>query len=432
MREVISEAIEPVRKFKNKDGIVTWKFEKDDFVSLLFYRYFMNGKKWMPEVILKIYRKSDYEEAIKEPQEGQEKKKLVAIEVKSAYMSKRDYAEEYTRIRQQMDSMDEKTIENKMFSEYVKAQYDKYQSQMGAIFNEIKKDLVAKEKYKQESSGLTTLNLEQSLNDFANMTPEYVEFVLKEIKDKGYIRPALRGPQKGKLIPDMKAINRAVLDPDINSTPQAAAAFIAKQIALTIRPTSLWGGYTGTGFSWMGSMREEWWASSMVEKLGFTRDQIWKEEKPKELKKKLYNAIAKYAEIIFPLLTQANAQSTPTAPEEAPRLDQPTIIDVPKESNMNYRKRIIAILDQKANEEMPVIPSVPVKPKRPSRKSEGVSYEEWEKRLDAVISNKFGIGMRDFPDWNSRDCYEGDASVVEGYKDFKEAQADELGDLINM
>jgi len=63
-------------------------------------------------------------------------------------------------------------------------------------------------------------------------------------------------------------------------------------------------------------------------------------------------------------------------------------------------------------------------PRKPNKQSEGLSYEEWEKRLDAVISGRFGLGMSDFPDWNSMDAYEDDLSVAEGFAAFKEEQDD--------
>jgi hypothetical protein len=61
-------------------------------------------------------------------------------------------------------------------------------------------------------------------------------------------------------------------------------------------------------------------------------------------------------------------------------------------------------------------------PRRPNKKSEGVTYEEWSKRLSDLVSHKFGLSMEDFPDWNSMDAYEDDLSVGEGLYAFKEEQ----------
>jgi hypothetical protein len=62
------------------------------------------------------------------------------------------------------------------------------------------------------------------------------------------------------------------------------------------------------------------------------------------------------------------------------------------------------------------------RPRKPNKQSEGLSYEEWEQRLSALVSKYYGLGMSDFPDWNSMDAYEDDLSVAEGFSAFKEEQ----------
>jgi hypothetical protein len=62
------------------------------------------------------------------------------------------------------------------------------------------------------------------------------------------------------------------------------------------------------------------------------------------------------------------------------------------------------------------------KPRKPNKKSEGLSYEEWEKRLDALVQNKIGLSMLDCADWNSMDAFEEDLSVAEGFRAFVEEQ----------
>jgi hypothetical protein len=57
-----------------------------------------------------------------------------------------------------------------------------------------------------------------------------------------------------------------------------------------------------------------------------------------------------------------------------------------------------------------------------SKKSDGTTYEKWEKRLDKLISKQYGLGMADFPDWRSMDTYESNKTVEQGFSAFKSAQ----------
>lgn len=91
---------------------------------------------------------------------------------------------------------------------------------------------------------------------------------------------------------------------------------------------------------------------------------------------------------------------------------------------MNYKRKIMAKLNRKADENPASI--TPIVPKKPCRKSEGVSFEEWYKRLNRVVEKHFGLSMEDFADWRSRDSYEGDSSIAEGFRDFRESQDDDL------
>lgn len=65
-------------------------------------------------------------------------------------------------------------------------------------------------------------------------------------------------------------------------------------------------------------------------------------------------------------------------------------------------------------------------PAKPSRKSEGVDYEAWSKRFNNVISRQFGLGMDDFPDWDSYSAWDDDMTPVEAFRSWKEDQGDDF------
>jgi len=110
-----------------------------------------------------------------------------------------------------------------------------------------------------------------------------------------------------------------------------------------------------------------------------------------------------------------NVSKTPDTMEEL--LNKPLHPDVKDiKSKMNYKNKIIARLRKKSD----MNPSAPQK--KPSRKSEGVSYEDWQKRLSNVIERQFGMGFDDFPDWDSSSSYDSDATPVEAFRDWKEDQ----------
>lgn len=66
-----------------------------------------------------------------------------------------------------------------------------------------------------------------------------------------------------------------------------------------------------------------------------------------------------------------------------------------------------------------------------SKKSDGITYEQWKRRVDKLISKQFGMGMDDFPDWRSMDAYEGNKTVEQGFRAFKRSQGSELFASIN-
>ncbi len=111
---------------------------------------------------------------------------------------------------------------------------------------------------------------------------------------------------------------------------------------------------------------------------------------------------------------------------------------IPREyKRIDFRKNIQARI-KKADEQSITKPeniiSVPVPPRQKipyavwvkSKKSDGTTYEQWERRLDKLISSKYGLGMMDFPDWNSMDAYESNKTVEQGFRSFKRAQGNEL------
>ncbi len=57
-----------------------------------------------------------------------------------------------------------------------------------------------------------------------------------------------------------------------------------------------------------------------------------------------------------------------------------------------------------------------------SKKSDGTTQEQWERRVDKLVSKQFGLGMADFPDWLSADAYEKNKTVEQGFAAFKSAQ----------
>lgn len=43
------------------------------------------------------------------------------------------------------------------------------------------------------------------------------------------------------------------------------------------------------------------------------------------------------------------------------------------------------------------------------------SFEAWRKRLDKMVSDHFGAGLDDFPDWGSRDAFDDGLTVEEAF-----------------
>ena len=94
------------------------------------------------------------------------------------------------------------------------------------------------------------------------------------------------------------------------------------------------------------------------------------------------------------------------------------------ESYSNYRQKIT-----KAQEGLaPIEPrqKIPYEVWIKSKRSDGITYEQWKRRVDKLISKQFGLGMDDFPDWRSMDAYEGNKTVEQGFRAFKRAQGSEL------
>ena len=65
-----------------------------------------------------------------------------------------------------------------------------------------------------------------------------------------------------------------------------------------------------------------------------------------------------------------------------------------------------------------------------SKKSDGTTFEKWRRRVDKLVSSKYGIGMDDFEDWRSADTYEANKTVEQGFRAFMRAQKSEFGDMM--
>lgn len=64
---------------------------------------------------------------------------------------------------------------------------------------------------------------------------------------------------------------------------------------------------------------------------------------------------------------------------------------------------------------------------RPRRKSDGVPFEDWKRRANALCIHKTGLHPDDFPDWGWSDAYEDDSSVAEAVRDFLTESIEEGG-----
>jgi len=49
-----------------------------------------------------------------------------------------------------------------------------------------------------------------------------------------------------------------------------------------------------------------------------------------------------------------------------------------------------------------------------------MDYKEWLKKCDILVSNEFGLGLFDFPDFLWRDCFEDGFEPVDAVEQFKE------------
>lgn len=65
-----------------------------------------------------------------------------------------------------------------------------------------------------------------------------------------------------------------------------------------------------------------------------------------------------------------------------------------------------------------------------SKKSDGTPYELWEKRIDKLVSKKYGMSVHDFEDWMSMDAYDKNKTVMQGFKSFQTQMKKYHGDLV--
>jgi hypothetical protein len=64
------------------------------------------------------------------------------------------------------------------------------------------------------------------------------------------------------------------------------------------------------------------------------------------------------------------------------------------------------------------------KEKEDEEKINGLTFQQWKAKVDAIVSSNYGLSMDDFADWNSYDSFESGVSPKEGFEDFKEQQDD--------
>jgi len=81
---------------------------------------------------------------------------------------------------------------------------------------------------------------------------------------------------------------------------------------------------------------------------------------------------------------------------------------------MNYRKKILARIYNAPRAETSENPDV----------VNGLTFRQWYRKLDAIVSSNYGLGMDDFPDWDSYSSFSSGMTPEEGFEDFKDSQDD--------
>lgn len=54
---------------------------------------------------------------------------------------------------------------------------------------------------------------------------------------------------------------------------------------------------------------------------------------------------------------------------------------------------------------------------------EDACFAAWLKKVNEIVSAKWGLGVDDGCDWPSRDCYEDGAMPLEGAREWRRAQS---------
>ncbi len=152
---------------KNSDGIIIEVFKKEDWRVLIYANYVLNGKMYVPRVILKVLKGNNAE----------------AIVSHSVFMSKREMQEAG------IDKTTPKDIKMEKFRQYVKKHKDKYRHQIISSIKESEKDISEREKFKiNNEQGIITTNVYDQLKEFIdNPSDSNKELLMQDIKDKGYI-----------------------------------------------------------------------------------------------------------------------------------------------------------------------------------------------------------------------------------------------------
>lgn len=294
---IIAAPMTPVKTVK-KDGTVIEVYERDNFTGLLWANLSYNGGIYMPSVQVKIFEKG-----------GQK-----AIIHKSVSMSKKEYKDFGLSKKSTPEEKNPKYIM------YVDEHKTKYRNQMTNLFSEAQRELEALKKHTVEPGVALSPHMLEEIKAFIyNPNQHHTTNLLMDMKDKGYLRPMLRGRFKGLLMTDMKAINRVVLDRELSVSTTAISALIAKDLADKLKKWTHWGYSSGL----ISDIHH--WAKHVAEQYNFS------EEEKRDFQNKTHEAVKYYSKGIHQLVMAFNqkikdAPSTekPSESEEEEEIIQPS------------------------------------------------------------------------------------------------------------
>lgn len=287
---IIASPMEPTKRIRNKDGIIVEVFEKggdSEMRAILWPNLTHNGGVWMPAVHLKVFEKRADDKPIL---------------TKNVFMSKKEFAE--CGLNKKSSEEEKK----KKFFEYIDLHKNKYRAQMNQIFNEAEREIEALKKHTPQEGGTAiTPSVIALLKDFIySPNDSHTKDLLIDMKDKGYLRPMLRGERKGQLLTDMKAINRVVLDRKLSITPTGISALIAKDLSDKLIKWSRWG-YSASLITDIS-----WWARHVSEQFGFSP------EETKAFADHSHKAVEHYSKEIYNIVLVFNQKLKEKAQENTP------------------------------------------------------------------------------------------------------------------